>query len=38
MFIETNQPAASERVVDSIRDVFTQGFWFFEGDMVAKLN
>lgn len=38
MFAETNQPAACERVVDSIRGVFTQGFLVFEGDMIAIFN
>ena len=38
MFVETNQPAAFESVVDSIRGVFTQGFLVFEGDMLAMVD
>lgn len=38
MFLETYQPAAFERVVDSIRGVFTQGFLVFEGGMFAMVD
>jgi hypothetical protein len=38
VFVKTNQPAAFERVVDSIRGVLTQGFLLFEGDMLAMVN
>jgi ribose 5-phosphate isomerase len=31
----TNQPAAFESVLDSIRGVVTQGFLFFEGAMLV---
>jgi len=38
MFVATNQPAAFESVVDSIRGVFTQGFFVFKGDMLAMVD
>jgi hypothetical protein len=38
MLVETYQPAAFERVVDSIRGVLTQGFLFCEGVMGAIID
>lgn len=38
MLVETYQPAAFERVVDSIRGVLTQGFLVFEGVMLAMID